>query len=184
MSGQRAQVDLGLVALPVGEVLQSRQDFAQAGAADPTAVARFHAALGGARSDTRNGVQDEAQPGCSRFDTADAHEVDENEGDVGAEVEYIWFSLGSDATQRREVAAGLRRDVLEQTWVRLYESGGRLHVQFHAGTEASRTWIECRLENLARTLGERMKRTVRVSTLGSLQAADASRSCDWPEHFK
>lgn len=192
MSGKRVQVDLGQIAMPVGE--HRGHGMVPGKGADGADVAKLQAIL------RRPVVQDRPAGAQSGVDLLAAapdkgaqalpqQAVDlpagvgqEQEHDVykvGAELERLWMSNGAHG--QREVRLRMRAHILPHTAVRLFEGQGRLQVEMSVSNEATRCWLVASLPGLGMSLGQRLLRPLRLSVLGRAPAVPSCDGFDWPE---
>jgi hypothetical protein len=164
---------------------------------DPEVLARFERHLGGDARQQRGAfdpglwqVGDDAPPSPAAADAAAdfAAGVPLTGAEarlLGEAIEGLWVVHGADG---RALRMNLFDGLLQDTALRMFETGGRLVVAFEAGSDASRGWLSQRLRALAGNLGRRLDRPVRVSLSSPLPGADAAdeaaaEAVDWPEAF-
>jgi hypothetical protein len=98
---------------------------------------------------------------------------------IGAEIERLWVGDGTSGV--RQVRVRLRRELLPDTSVRLFEEGGRLHVDMTVGSEPTCRWLSAQLPSLGAGLGERLGRPLRLVVRGVRAAAGGMTVFNWPE---
>ena len=184
VSKKRMDVDMGTMALPVGEERRAQDYDAQAPEpADPLSITRFQQAMDQPpRSRQIPDLEDEGLPSPFALLGAPEPVTAMSAEDIGALVERLWVSDG--AIGIREVRVTLQRQILPDTSVRLYEAGGRLQVALSASADATRHWLEAALPGLASDLGKRLNRPLRVTLMEAHAGASPGASCDWPEGIK
>ncbi len=178
MSKKRMEVDMGTMALPVGEGRGAADDGPSPEAADPLSVSRFRQAMDQPpRQHVMADLQDRELPSPFALLGAAEPVAPMSAEDFGAMVERMWTSDGAIGV--REVRMTVHRQILPDTSVRLYEVGGRLQVDLSVTADATRQWLASALPALAGDLGKRLNRPVRVAIVAAhgLPAV----SSDWPE---
>jgi hypothetical protein len=174
MASRPRSVDLGPIYLQVGE--QTTPDWtAPGGEADAKDVARFESLMNRRRGQQQ---QSEVTPEMLLGALADYEREPYGEpDDIGAEIAHLWMGTGMHSA--REVRVGLREALLPDTSVRLYESQGRLCIDFTCGTNRVALWLDRKLQVLARELGTRLDRPLALK----VYMGDGSRAAgrDWPE---
>jgi hypothetical protein len=183
MTRRKVDVDLGLMSLPVGEDTRfDHRHFKQSGA-DPIGVARFRSVF-----DRQSHKQHESEAGnnfpspLSLLTEKDGTASVEAES-VSADIEYLWGAIGDGVTGTREVVVGLRREILPETTIHLFEAGGRLQIELNVGKAATRMWLASELRNLTSGLGGRLNRPLRVLVTAMRGSDRSASSIDWPEDF-
>lgn len=198
MTGKRVQLDLGQIAMPVGE---DRSGGQAGGVASGSDVARLQAIL------RRPAVQDRPHSGQSATDlwsvmaqAAGTRELQlpaevlattaaaaDGQGDfmqqdpaqIGAELESLWVCNGAHGL--REVRLNLRKEILPHTSVRLFEASGRLQVDMRVADESTRRWLAGTLPQLAASLGERLARPLSLRVSGLPPARPENSVVEWPQ---
>jgi hypothetical protein len=189
MSRRSMEVDFGPLYLNVGTTGGDEP-------VDPEVLARFERHLGGDARQQRGAfdpslwqVCDDAAPPTTAADAAAdlAAGVPLTGAEarlLGEAIQGLWVVPGADG---RELRMNLFDGLLQDTALRMFETGGRLVVAFEAGSVASRDWLSQRLRALAGHLGRRLDRPVRMSLSplrGACTAGEAAaEAVDWPEAF-
>jgi hypothetical protein len=174
-------VDMGAMTLPVGEG-HVGADQGPSEAADPLTVARFRQAMDERpRSARVPALEDNDLPSPFALLGAPEAQAAASAEELGALIERLWVNDGVSSI--REVRVKLRREILPDTSVRLYEAGGRLQVALTVSEDATRRWLESALPALTSDLGMRLNRPLRVA-LVSVNVSTPGVSWDWPEAIK
>ncbi|HVZ45039.1 MAG TPA: type III secretion HpaP family protein [Ramlibacter sp.] len=162
MSNRRRNIDLGPLYLEVGEEAGLPQSPTQESGADARDVARFESLMrrGGGQGHGGDSSSDATPESLlAPLFGAEAQALADT-GDIGDEITHLW--VGTGLSSDREVRVGLRETLLPQTSVRLFESEGRLRIEFACETVRVAEWLDRRLDKLARELGERLGRDIEL----------------------
>ena len=182
MTGRRVDLNLGLVSLPLGEDRrQGEHESPAQRQADPDDVARLQAVLGReAPAQAADGTPAQPETGGAPPSRLTPGMADgDGHARTGAEIERLWVANG--ALGLREVRLRMRRDILPDTTLRIFESGARLQIELYVGCEATRRWLAADLPVLARTLGRRLRHPLHLLVSGVGAAQPAVTCIDWSE---
>jgi hypothetical protein len=180
MSKKRVNVDTGTMHLPAGEDKLDGGGEVKVPKADPLQVDRFRDALDGRRAPHDAGFAEEGleSPFALLGGSEPLRQAESSE--VASAIERLW--IGNGASGVREVRVKLGSSMLPGTSVRLYEAGGRLHVDLTADSDEVGRWLRSRLPALGRDISERLQRDVRVAVADSAGSAETGAfEADWPE---
>jgi hypothetical protein len=175
MAGRPRNVDLGPVYLQVGEDAGSQEPIASSADANVRDVARFESLM------RRTGQQRQESdvPAEALLDPLrgpHAQQLAEAD-DIGNEVARLWVGTGMHSG--REVRVGLREALLPDTSVRLFESDGRVRIEFTCGTSRVADWLDRKLAALAREIGERLQRPLELAVF--MSGGNLVGTNHWPE---
>ncbi|MDB5798425.1 MAG: hypothetical protein JWP36_2327 [Paucimonas sp.] len=175
MSAGRSKVDLGLVAMQVGEgrAPQAQPERIDARVDD---VARLAALLERPRSPGQQGQSREHAAAMQTIVPVDAGTASLAR-QLGELIGRLW--VGNGSRSEREVRARLDDAILPETWLRMVEVGGRLQIELSTGRADVHEWLRTNIGRLAEEIGQRLKRPLRVLAVGS--DAMTRASLDWPE---
>ena len=164
MNASPSHIDLGLVAMPVGE---ARQQAAQPERIDMRIddVARMEALMHQSPgAPAGQGGAGQRQSSASFNAPPPVEFIPGRLARLATALGQLWVSLG--ASSRREVSARLDPQLLANTWVRLFEDGGCLQGELRCMDSATRQWLAAELTRLAMQVGQRLDREVRFVLLG------------------
>ncbi|HTH78703.1 MAG TPA: hypothetical protein VL593_06965 [Ramlibacter sp.] len=175
MAGRPRNVDLGPVYLQVGEDAGPKDAMPSDADANVRDVARFDSLM--RRADRQ---RDEADiPAEALLDPLRAPQVQHlaQADDIGNEVARLWVGTGMHSG--REVRVGLREALLPDTSVRLFEADGRVRIEFTCGTSRVADWLDRKLAELARSIGERLQRPLELAVY--MAGGNLVGTNHWPE---
>jgi hypothetical protein len=175
MATRPRNVDMGPMYLTVGEEAGPERWISPDANAESSDVSRFAAIMNRDKGQQRHAPPaPEALFGATlETDTTEFASAD----DVCTEIAFLW--VGTGLSSDREVRVGLRESLLPDTAVRLFESEGRLRIEFTCGTSRVAEWLVRKLPVLARELGERLNRPLELAVL--MKDGDLVGSINWPE---
>lgn len=175
MATRPRNVDMGPMYLTVGEEAGPERWISPDANAQSTDVSRFAAIMNRDKGQQRHApTAPEALLGALlETDAAEFASTD----DISAEITYLW--VGTGVASDREVRVGLREELLPDTAVRLFESEGRLRIEFTCGTSRVAEWLVRKLPVLTRELGQRLNRPLELAVLMNDGSVVGSRN--WPE---
>jgi hypothetical protein len=175
MSGKPRNVDLGPIYLQVGDDGGAQSPAPSVADANAGDVSRFDSLM------RRTGQQreDSEIPVEALLDPLRAPQVQQlaEADDISQEVARLWVGTGMHSG--REVRVGVREALLPDTSVRLYESEGRVRVEFTCGASRVADWLDRKLVALARGLHERLKRPIELAVC--MSQGNLVGTCNWPE---
>lgn len=184
MTKRRLEVDMGSMHLPVGEDNLPGGETPAARSADPLAVGRFRDALDGHRRPPPQWpAEEEIESPFALFGAPDPSRP-APPSEIAAAVEGMWVNQGVSGV--REVRAKLGARLCRETSVRLYEAAGCLNVDLSSPVESSAQWLVSVLPALAKDVGQRLQRAVRIAVFGP-RAGDGRMdeieaiALDWPQ---
>jgi hypothetical protein len=175
MSKRPVDADLGMVSMRLGEAESAPA--AATAQPDHADIRRLDAILSRQPNRRQAGHGSQEQPTPMELMAQLDPEGGEQARQLCREIEMLWTGDGS--VSRREVRIKLRREVLPDTWLRLYEEGGRLHIEMTAGAEGTRRWLTSELRRLALMLGERLTQPFRLIIVEPHQVDPTV--LDWPQ---
>nr|WP_314623065.1 hypothetical protein [uncultured Noviherbaspirillum sp.] len=170
MSFSRWKVDYGPVALPVGAGMEARVDVPQGDELE-SAACRLHDMLSRASSAGRT-KHFERDPSQMNSDNESQSGEPPDEHDLGLEIERLWVCSGNGTV--REVRLRLANMLIPDTWVRIFDQYGELHIELTASRDGTRQWLDRSSAKLAEDIGSRLQCAVRVIVQ---RAHDAEATC-------
>jgi hypothetical protein len=182
MSIRSIEVDLGPMHLQVGMFQDQRQmQDADATCCDQDAD-RFRTLLSNRRSNS-NDMREEMEADQTEAEVSFRPVWNDNQ--ISEEIEYLFGSLGDGPTvdSKRQVFVGVRRDILPETDIRILEEEGRLHVNIISANPDVQRWVAFSLKKLARAIGQKLARPMRLTLSSQPSDAGIISSTTWPGGF-
>lgn len=175
MRSRSSSMDLGLVAMALGE---ARQTPSQPESIDMRVddVARLNALLSNPSTSLQGQHDSGQQAQTDSLLPANPEISSDDLTRVALAITRMWTGNGSQSL--REVRAQLPDEVLPSTWLRLFEQGGVLQIEVTCGASEECQWLAQELNGLAARLGLRLKRPLLLRLFDAL-----GRQCGaslWP----
>ncbi|MGI4847198.1 MAG: hypothetical protein ACRYGK_03545 [Janthinobacterium lividum] len=199
MSGTRVDVDLGQMSMPVGD---SRRHALAIGRVDGAAVAHLQALMrrapapdwsavpqtavpvdvaGGAEHSANGLAPRDAEPLGTAASPAVGMPAGRLADELQGAMESLWVGDVTRGQRNVRLRLRLRREILPDTALHLFEDGGRLVVDMRVANEQVRQWLAGTLPALAATLGGRLARPLVITVAGVPPAGRSSHSVHWPD---
>lgn len=174
MTRRGSPVDFGPLALPVGDT-PFFQD-SHVGSASVSDVERLQALL----SDRGRDGQGREESLAELPRAAAAVMVRDSLHLLSSLTEALPGLLASPAFRAQQHAEmQISREILADTYLAVTDTGVRVEFVFRVAGESDREWLRDHLPWLARTVGERLARDVRIAVLGSVESASTDTFEDW-----
>jgi hypothetical protein len=185
MTGPRMQVDLGPMSMAVGE---ARHESGWTGlhGADADAALRLKDLLARGTPQHSGPQQMAAHAGSAALpaiepDRAARFHAHSESDQLGPELERLWLSVSGAPAAAREINVQISPHILRDTWLRMADVGGRLHIEFTVGDAQTQAWLNARLAPLAEDVGSRLSRALSIAVRGRYPEARQPVCLNWPE---
>lgn len=178
MTKRRVDVDMGPMHLTVGEDTAPVGERAGSPVADALSVERFRQAMGEA-PDVAHQDDEEVPSPFELFGRLETQETIDAES-IGAAVERLCVErMWAGVDNVREVRMKLSASLLPGTSVRIHEVEARLQVELLVSVDDSLRRIESALPSLARDIGTRLHRSVRLMVIAARGGGGPPSCCEW-----
>jgi len=180
MIGNKSEVNLGLVSLPLGDERRDSAPPRVGRDASPEDVARLQALLGPSEHPPDSGghlqhAELERTPLANDEGTlAERHLNHERVGEALA----LLCQAGNPGCAR-VLRLNLHADILPDTVLQIVDTGACLRIDLEVGCAATRKWLASRLPDLAEQLGQRLQRPLRLCVSGVGQAFEQALVREW-----